>query len=619
LLRYFLAIVLLTLAAVAQPSPARNAKAAQSAFESGIKLEKKHPSEALQKLDLAVQLDPTNSTYLVARELLREKLAYERLQQGDADLAAGRQLDAAAEFQAAAALEPSNETVRQRLRDALPDSAASRAMAVVSDSREINLRPAAGVRDLHLHGDSRSILEQLATSFGLTALFDDNFPTRAMAFDLTQANFATAIALASSMSKTMWVPVSSSVIFFAPDTPANHQQFDHLSLRTFYFPDISTPQEMNDLTSTLRGIFELRYVIANPAQSLITVRAPKPVLDQVTIFLQNLATGRPQVMLDIQAFEVNRDRATDVGVQLPLQFQLINLTSVALAAAAAIPNIQQQIQQIIANGGLTPENQAAIAALLAQLQSLQNSQIQQLINQPFATFGGGLTRFAVIIPPVSGSIQFNTSAVNSLEHVTLRAAQGDTATMRIGSRFPVLTSIFSASTTNPLAQFVNTGAAQTTNPLLVTPSFNYEDLGITVKAKPHVHMRPSGDSLPVSNPPSPATSAAADSADISLDLELAIRALGATSFNGIPVITNREFKGSVRLKDGETAMVAGSITRSELRSLSGLPGLGALPVLNHLLSSNTADHSEDEILIVITPHIMRAPTGSSQELWLPPI
>jgi len=182
-----------------------------------------------------------------------------------------------------------------------------------------------------------------------------------------------------------------------------------------------------------------------------------------------------------------------------------------------------------------------------------------------------------------------------------------------------LTSIFSAATSNPLASFVNTGNNQTSNPLLVTPSFSYEDLGIIVKAKPHVNMRPPSDGLPVSNPPSPTPSAETESADVTLDLELAIRALGGTSFNGIPVITNREFKGSVRLKDGETAMVAGAITRSELRSLSGLPGLGALPVLNHLLSSNTTDHNEDEILIVITPHIIRAPTGSSQELWLPPI
>lgn len=611
--------MLLSLAALAQSPSAGDAKAARSAFERGIKLEKKHPAEALEKLDLAVQFDPGNSTYLVARELLRARLAYDRLRQGDADLAAGRQIDAAAEFQAAAALEPSNDTVRQRLRDALPDSSASGAMAIVSQSREIELRPAAGVRDLHFHGDSRAVLEQLANSFGLTALFDDSFRARAVSFDLSHADFATAIAFATSMSKTMWVPVSSSVIFFAPDTPASHQQFDHLSLRTFYFPDISTPQEMNDITSMLRGIFELRYVIANPAQSLITVRAPKPVLDQVTIFLENLARGRPQIMLDIQAFEVNRDRATDIGMQLPLQFQLINLTSAALAAEAAIPNIQHQIQQIIANGGDTPANQAAIAALLAQLQSLQNSEIQQLLHQPFATFGGGLTRFAVIIPPISGSIQFNSSAVNSLEHITLRAAQGDTATLRIGSRFPVLTSIFSSSTSNPLAQFVNTGSTQTSNPLLVTPSFAYEDLGITVKAKPQVNMRPFHAGPAVSNSSSPSTSAGTESADVSLDLELAIRALGGTSFNGIPVITNREFKGSVRLKDGETAMVAGAITRSELRSLSGVPGLGALPVLNHLLSSNTTDHTEDEILIVITPHIVRAPNGQSLEQWLPPI
>ena len=104
--------------------------------------------------------------------------------------------------------------------------------------------------------------------------------------------------------------------------------------------------------------------------------------------------------------------------------------------------------------------------------------------------------------------------------------------------------------------------------------------------------------------------------DVSLDLELQFRALQAQSFNGVPVISNREYKGSITLMDGEPAVVAGAISHSEQRSLNGIPGLGAVPGLNQVMTSNSKETDEDELLIVITPRVVSREQSQNAEVWM---
>jgi Flp pilus assembly secretin CpaC len=127
------------------------------------------------------------------------------------------------------------------------------------------------------------------------------------------------------------------------------------------------------------------------------------------------------------------------------------------------------------------------------------------------------------------------------------------------------------------------------------PSFSYEDLGLSIKAKPQVHGM----------------------SDVALELDVEVRSLGGTSLNGVPVLNNRQFKGAISLKDGEPAVVASSLTHTEQRSLSGIPGLGEVPLLNKITASNTLEDDSDELLLVITPHIVSmTQTGSGPEIWL---
>jgi len=84
----------------------------------------------------------------------------------------------------------------------------------------------------------------------------------------------------------------------------------------------------------------------------------------------------------------------------------------------------------------------------------------------------------------------------------------------------------------------------------------------------------------------------------------------------VPVIGNREYKGSITLTDGEPAVVAGSVSRAEQRSLNGIPGLGAVPVVNHVMVTNSKEVDEDELLIVITPRVISKGTRERTEVYL---
>ena len=87
--------------------------------------------------------------------------------------------------------------------------------------------------------------------------------------------------------------------------------------------------------------------------------------------------------------------------------------------------------------------------------------------------------------------------------------------------------------------------------------------------------------------------------------------------NGIPIINNREYSGSITLKSGESSVVAGLISSADSRSISGLPFLSRVPGLTYAASGHTKNDMEDDLLMVITPHILRLPQTKSFAVQLP--
>jgi general secretion pathway protein D len=328
-------------------------------------------------------------------------------------------------------------------------------------------------------------------------------------------------------------------------------------------------------------LFDIRFIVANAAQGTITVRAPQPVVEAATQFIQQLDAKRPEVLIDVEVFSVAQDLTRQIGTDIPNSFTIFNVPTEAQKLLGG-QSIQSIVDQLIASGGINQAATAGLAGLLAQAIGGGGGS-SSLLTQPFATFGGGITLTAITIPGVAAKLTVNESTFRSLQHISVRAGQGNPATIKIGQRYPILNGTYAPVYNGPgIASLINSGTY-----VAPFPSISYEDLGINLKATPRVNR----------------------TGVVTVEIEMQIRALQGTDVNGIPILSSREFKTSLSTKDGESIGVAGLITKSEQRSLSGVPGLSQIPAVGVLFTDTTHGHNDDEVLVVLTPHVVGGPSA----------
>ena len=158
------------------PSP-KELKEAKTAFARGLKFQKERRIEdALDAFETASRLVPRNLDYVMAHEITRQQVVFERLQRGNTALAQGLQVEALADFRGALEADPQNEFAQQRLRDALGEWApkTSGGLRIVDGEGEVRVAPSPLLADIHYRGDGRGLLTQIANVFGLSATFDDS-------------------------------------------------------------------------------------------------------------------------------------------------------------------------------------------------------------------------------------------------------------------------------------------------------------------------------------------------------------------------------------------------------------------------------------------------------------
>ncbi len=564
-------------------------KAARIAYNRGLKSEQHSQLlEAFAAFDEASRLAPNDTHFFSAREVAKSQLVFQHTERGDALLASAQREQAVAEYCAALRLDPDNDYLQKRLANALPLDAAGPAPvgvpSLVAESGEIHLTPKTEVATFHYRGDVRGLFTELASAYGVSAEFDDSVQTKPVRFYVDNVDFFTALNLACRVSKTMWTALDTRQLLLAADNPENHKLFDRMSLATFAVPGASSPQEATELVTSLRNICDFQK-ISSGQLGTVEVRAPQATLHACTQLLQQLTSDRPQVSLDIKVYEIDHNFMRDIGMHIPDTFNLYNLPVAALAALGG-QSISSLVNQLISSGGINAAGSSALSGLLAQLQG----QTSGVFSQPLATFGGGLTFSGVSLDHLTAALSLNESWSRSLTNATLRAGQAKEATFHVGERYPILNASY-APIYNSSAISQVLGNQSYVPPF---PSVSYEDLGLNIKATSVVH----GDR------------------EVSLKLELQLRSLTGSSANGVPVISNQEYQGSIRLQDGESTVIAGEITTNDEYTISGIPGVAAIPGLNQAAVDNNRQKEDDELLIIITPHIVANRGYTTNEIWV---
>src|SRR5262245_21057399 len=165
-----------------------------------------------------------------------------------------------------------------------------------------------------------------------------------------------------------------------------------------------------------------------------------------------------------------------------------------------------------------------------------------------------------------------------LANPQLRTTEGETAQARFGDQVPVPVTVFT-----PIAQG---GVAQ--QPVT---SFEYKSVGVNIDITPRVHH----------------------DSDVSLALKLEISSLGPL-FQNNPTFRSRNVNSLLRLRDGETTILAGLIQEEERTSSVGLPGLGDVPILGKIFSRNRKEVVDTDIVMTLTPHVVRRASISEEDL-----
>jgi type II secretory pathway component GspD/PulD (secretin) len=195
----------------------------------------------------------------------------------------------------------------------------------------------------------------------------------------------------------------------------------------------------------------------------------------------------------------------------------------------------------------------------------------------FLTFGGGATLFGIGLGDSTFFATYTNSFSHNLFDATVVVSSGQTANFHVGDQYPIAQSLYTG---------FNQSSSSIYNPV---PQISLVDLGIVLKLTPKV----SGDG------------------NIGIDVEADYKALGTQTFNTVPAISQRAFKGTVNVREGEWAILAGLDANSVNATRNGLIGLSQIPGLNQLLSENTHDTQTSNTLIVIKPTVTRLPMSPS--------
>lgn len=224
-------------------------------------------------------------------------------------------------------------------------------------------------------------------------------------------------------------------------------------------------------------------------------------------------------------------------------------------------------------------NQIGNEAQLTNLGGTTNSVVGLGGNEVFGTLGRAAANIipsvfgAGIVLPAANLVAFqNKGNTKLLASTQIHAFNNEDSSARIGQRVPVRT-----------AQFVT--AANTSNNGVVSDVINYEQVGLTLKFKPIVF--PNQD------------------VQVAMEIESKDVVAGGTDSN--PVFSERTIKGTARVQNNRTLLLASVAQDVESKGRSGIPLLGLIPILGRLFTAPTRDNRQVDIVIAVTPKVIRAP------------
>jgi general secretion pathway protein D len=538
--------------------------------------------KAAEEFALAVAAEPSNAEYQLHYRRAIFNASQTFMQQGTALMERGDYPGAYNAFRRSYGYDPVNELARkmmdrafrlqldkdsrEKLSDEI-DAAPRPAPAAYAPSLDGHNgpRPARGeevlpaqprveqLRAITFSGDLEDFIKFLARQIRLNVVFDRDFPRRSISVDLQEVTAAQALDYVFLTQGLFFQKLSNRTIVVAEQV--KRPLYQQLVLRTFYLYNVDPNEARQLIQASIPPQAGRQPVITvNKSTNSITVRDTPENIRLVSQLLSNVDKERAEVVMDVQIFEVSRSDLMQFGNQIGSSNTLGNL------------------------GGVQKG--------LSVLGGSRDVVTQALSSVPTALGA------AFLIPPTALSALQRRDTTRLVASTQVHAFDGEKSTAHIGQRVPVQTASVSPYGTISTGDNDQKGTTQGVFGGNGYPVIQYEKTGLTLEFVPQVFPN----------------------LDVQVKMSIKSNEVVGTPGSALtPTFTERNIEGTARIQNSRTMMIASVAQNQQTRGREGLPVLGLVPVLGRLFTApRRNDHSTD-IIIAVTPHVLRAPTFNQRD------
>lgn len=386
---------------------------------------------------------------------------------------------------------------------------------------------------LDLRDDPRKLWLSAGKVLGLDVTFDQEYPESAqpVRFRCTEQTSRQVLHALSTATGSFVVPLGPKRILVVKDTTQKRQEREPTVSVVLTLPDPTTTQELQEAARAVQQVMEIQKFAIDNTRHMVLMRDRLSKVRPAQHLFEQLLGARPAVMIELELYEVRATGSTNFGLGLPTSAKLFWMSRI-----------------------------------------LNNDPSKIDPGAPMATFGAGNTLMGLTLADATVTATALKGYGASVQRAFVQSINGQPAQLLLGEKYPILTGGFFG--------------AQQAGGYTPPPSFQFENLGLTMKVTPFVH----------------------GSEEMSLEVEAEFKLLTGAEINGIPILANRKFNSRIRIREGQWAILGGLAQDSNTLNISGIPGLMQIPGLGRLLRTNTLEADAGNVIMLLKPRLLSSGT-----------
>ncbi len=405
--------------------------------------------------------------------------------------------------------------------------------------------------DLHFTGSVRDLLKFISGASGINITFTSDYrDPPQISLDLTGVTLEQALQQVLSVNGFFYKVLNERTILVIPDTAQNRSKYEEMVVRTFYL----SHADAQDVVQLLNAVMRV------PGVPLVPAFFANKTQNSITV-----RASAPLVAIMERLIEQNdRPRA-----EILMDVQILEVS-------------RQRAKQF----GLDL-TQYSITGIFSPERSPVPATGGGISNVPFNmnTLSRGISAadFFLSVPAAIVNFLETDTQTKLVAKPQLRGQEGEKITLNLGSEIPVATTTF--------------GSVGGAGSIATTPvsSYNYRPIGINIEVTPRVTF------------------------DADIVLELTIESSSQDpdvniAGQNFPSFASRKVTTRIRLRDGESTLLAGLLREDDRRNYKGFPGLIHVPVIRSLFTSNDISNTQTDIVILMTPRIVRGHELTQQDI-----